>query len=155
MRFSTVEEVKKWLRGLPLLRKELTIKSDFYQDLIRDSAKMGTVGEKYIHYYQTQIDETHQKLKELVSCFDSMMEHLTPEERSILTARYVNQLYWDAIEFHFHYCRRQAIRIHNNAVLRLVGIEIGGKKPNEGVKQHTIPCTGQHPHCRRKSGGSK
>ena len=43
MRFSTVEEVKKWLRGLPLLRKELTMKSDFYQDLIRDSAKMGTV----------------------------------------------------------------------------------------------------------------
>lgn len=142
MRFSTEEEVKKWLRGLPLLRKELTMKSDFYQDLIRDSAKMGTVGEKHIHYYQTQIDEIHQKLKVLVSCFDSMMEYLAPEERSILTARYVNQLYWDAIEFHVHYCRRQAIRIHNNAVMRLVGIEIGGKKSNEEAKQHTIPRTG-------------
>ena len=72
MRFSTVEEVKKWLRGLPLLRKELTMKSDFYQDLIRDSAKMGTVGEKYIHYYQTQIDEIHQKLNPA---------HLYPELR--------------------------------------------------------------------------
>lgn len=136
MRFTTVEDVKKWLRGLPLRKKELEMKSEFYRDLIHDSEKMGTVGEKYIAYYEEQTEKIHQEIQNLARHFDAMLELLDPEERMILTARYVKQLLWDTMEFHVHYSRRQAIRIHNQAVAKLTGIEIGrGLNTNEGTRQ--------------------
>ncbi len=124
MKFTTAEEAKKWLRGLPLLKKELQMKTAFYQDLIGDSKKMGTAAEKHITYYEIQIEKIQKEIKGLTEKMDTLLSLLDPEERMILTARYVKGLLWDAMEFHVHYSRRQAIRIHNQAVDRLVGREI-------------------------------
>ncbi len=125
MKFTTAEEAKKWLRGLPLLKKELQMKTAFYQDLIGDSKRMGKAGEKHIIYYERQIEKIQREMKEVTEKLDQLLSLLDPEERMILTARYVKGLLWDAMEFHVHYSRRQAIRIHNQAVERLVGQEIG------------------------------
>lgn len=127
MRFTTANDAKKWLRGLPLLKKELELKTGFYRDLIQSNRRMGAVGEKYIAYYGGQIIRLQEELKELTAQMDRILDVLDPEERMILAARYVRGLLWDAMEFHVHYSRRQAIRIHNQAIERLVGVELGGK----------------------------
>ncbi len=126
MKFTTANEAKKWLRGLPLLKKELEMKMAFYEDLITDNQKLGEVGEKYISYYREQVVLLQEKMKGLVKQMDVVLEKLNPEERMILVARYVQGVLWDAIEFHVHYSRRQAIRIHNQAIEHLVGLEFGG-----------------------------
>ncbi len=127
MKFTTANEAKKWLRGLPLLKKELELKTVFYRDLIQSNRRLGATGEKYIAYYGGQIIRLQEEMKELTEQMNRILDVLDPEERVILTARYVRGLLWDAMEFHVHYSRRQAIRIHNQAIEHLVGLELGGK----------------------------
>lgn len=124
MKFETAEEAKKWLRGLPLLKKELQMKTTFYQELMKDSKKLGTPNEKYIGYYQAQMDRMQKEMQELTEKMEGILSKLEPDERVVLTARYIKGVLWDAMEFYTHYSRRQAIRIHNQAIERLVGQEI-------------------------------
>ena len=49
---------------------------------------------------------------------------LDDTERLVLTAKYIKAIRWDFIEFHVFYSRRQAIRIHNEAIKKLVGQEV-------------------------------
>ncbi len=130
MKFTTVNDVKKWLRGLPLLKRELEMKTAFYKDLIQDSRKMGVLGEKYVKYYKSEVERLQNEIKTLTKQFDRALELLAPEERVIITARYIKQVIWNTIELHVHYSRRQAIRIHNQAIEKLVGVEIGGADTN-------------------------
>ncbi len=135
MKFKTADEAKKWLRGLPLLKKELELKTVFYKELISSNRKLGVVGEKYIEYYGGQILCLQAELKKLTIQMDRILDCLDPEERLILTARYLKGILWDAMEFHVHYSRRQAIRIHNQAIERLVGVELGGDCVVRGEKR--------------------
>ncbi len=135
MKFTTANEAKKWLRGLPLLKKELELKAAFYKDLINSNRNMGEVGRKYITYYAGEIVRLQEELKELTEQMDRILEVLDPDERVIFTARYVRGLLWDALEFHVHYSRRQAIRIHNQAIERLVGMELGGNTDDRKEKR--------------------
>lgn len=123
MKFETERQVKKWLGGLPLLRKDLAMKSEFFADLIYESKKRD-VGLKHEPYYREQIDILHERLKALEADVEKVLEILDPDEKAILTARYIKRLMWDAMEFHVHYSRRQSIRIHNRAIKKLVGTEI-------------------------------
>ena len=127
MRFKTEEEVKKWLRGLPLLKKDLSMKSEFYSDLIRDSKKMGDRGIRHTEYYLRQVEALHEKIKILAQDVETALDTLDPEERAVLTARYIKHLMWDAMEFHIHYSRRQSIRIHDRAVKKLVNVQLKGE----------------------------
>lgn len=144
MKFTTTNEAKKWLRGLPLLKKELELKAAFYRDLIQNNRKLGVIGEKYTEYYGGQIIRLQEELKELTAQMDRILDVLDPEERMILAARYVRGLLWDAMEFHVHYSRRQAIRIHNQAIERLVGLELGGKNHEQKTERtgRETPGTG-------------
>ncbi len=142
MKFTTANEAKKWLRGLPLLKKELDLKAAFYKDLIQDNRKLGLVGEKYIAYYGGQIIRIQEELQELTKQMDRILDLLEPEERVILTARYVRGLLWDAMEFHVHYSRRQAIRIHNQAIERLVGLELGGNRDEKQAERQERATAG-------------
>lgn len=126
MKFKTSDEAKKWMRGLPLLKKELELKMAFYKELLVDNRKLGAVGEKYVAYYGGEIIRLQGQLKQLTIQVDRMLDRLDPEERMIITARYLRGISWDAMEFHVHYSRRQSIRIHNQAIERLVGVELGG-----------------------------
>ena len=59
-------------------------------------------------------------MKAVEGIFNSLDEN----ERLILTARYIKMIRWDFIEFHVYYSRRQAIRVHNEAVKKLVGADV-------------------------------
>ncbi len=127
MILNTTNEVKKWLRGLPCAQREMKMKIDFYSDLIKDMKKFGNETAKREAIYTQEIEKLADKIKNLTIDFDKITEVLDPDEKLILTAKYVRRIMWDAIEFHVHYSRRQAIRIHNEAIKKLVGSQVGGE----------------------------
>ena len=127
MILNTTNEVKKWLRGLPYTQKELKMKIEFYSDLIKDMKKLGKENSKREEYYLRETERLSEKIKNLTIDFERITEPLDPEEKMILTAKYVRRIIWDAIEFQVHYSRRQAIRIHNEAIKKLVGSQVGGE----------------------------
>lgn len=117
-------EVKKWFRNISLTKRELNLKISFYQDLAADFAK----DEEFKHsaeYYRTQIAELEGRLKALMADVNRLLSCLDESEKLILTARYINLVKWDFIEFQVFYSRRQAVRIHDKAILKLVGQTVG------------------------------
>ena len=124
MTLTTSTEVKKWLRGLALLKRDVEMRSAFYIDLIRDSQKMKENGKRHEAYYLARAERLHQKMRQVMADTDRLMELLEPEERVILHARYIKGVLWDGIEFYAHYSRRNAVRIHNRALKKLVGQEV-------------------------------
>jgi hypothetical protein len=124
MTLTTTTEVKKWLRGLALLKRDVEMRSAFYIDLIRDSQKMKDAGKRHEKYYLARAERLHQKMQQATADTDRLMELLEPEERVILHARYIKGVLWDGIEFYVHYSRRNAVRIHNRALKKLVGQEV-------------------------------
>lgn len=124
MQLRTEEEVKKWMRGLALLKKDLQMKIGFYHDLERIDRLAGN-DKKNERYYREQIQRLQDKLHNLAADVERVLEALDPDERAVLTARYIQNYMWDAMEFHVYFSRRQAIRIHNRAIRRLVGTVVG------------------------------
>lgn len=124
MKFKNTEEVKTWLRGIRLTKKELEMKTAFFTDLEYSSRRMGKNGCKHEAYYRRRIEELHRHLQTLTADTERLLATLTPDERMILTARYIKGVMWDAMEFYVYYSRRQAIRIHDRAVKKLVGQEV-------------------------------
>ncbi len=120
MRFENVTDVKKWFRGIVFCKREIELKIEFYKDLLEDFEKTGTFDES-VKYYKSQIEALQGKMKRLLWDKERLMELLDEDERMIMTARYINLTKWDFIEFQAYYSRRQAIRIHDKAVLKLVG----------------------------------
>lgn len=124
MKLSNVREVKKWLRNLAVIKKELELKIDFYHELEMDfKGKEGLV--KHCEEYMKKIKELKGALNKQMADIERLFFGLTEEERMILTARYINLIKWDYMEFRVFYSRRQAIRIHDTAILKLVGQSVG------------------------------
>ncbi|MBE5039228.1 hypothetical protein [Ructibacterium gallinarum] len=134
MQLNSVEEVKKWLGSLPVMRQEMKLKIAFYQDLTQDMKKLKEAGKKHSAYYFSQIQKLEQRLRQADKDFDRMLEILEPDERLILTARYVRHILWSCIRFHVYFSERQAIRIHNRALKKLVGFTVGEEEENEKRK---------------------
>lgn len=130
MQLNSVEEVKKWLGSLPVMRQEMKLKIAFYQDLTQDMKKLKEAGKKHNAYYFSQIQKLEQRLRQADKDFDRMLEILEPDERLILTARYVRHILWSCIRFHVYFSERQAIRIHNRALKKLVGFTVGEEEEN-------------------------
>ena len=130
MQLNSVEEVKKWLGSLPVMRQEMKLKIAFYQDLTQDMKKLKEAGKKHNAYYFSQIQKLEQRLRQADKDFDRMLEILEPDERLILTARYVRHILWSCIRFHVYFSERQAIRIHNRALKKLVGFTMGEEEEN-------------------------
>lgn len=126
MKFSTEKEVKAWFRGLTLLKRDLEMKSDFYVELLRECRRVGRSLSRHEAYYLAQIERLHEEMQEVMVDTERIMDTLTPEERLVITARYMKHLSWDGVELMAHYSRRQAFRIHNEAIQKLIGQEVGG-----------------------------
>lgn len=124
LRFENVTDVKKWFRGIIFCKKELELKMEFYRDLLEDFEKTPGFDET-VKYYKKQIEEIKNKLEKLIQDKERLMNLLDEDERMIMTARYINLIKWDYIEFQVYYSRRQAIRIHDKAVMKLVGETVG------------------------------
>ena len=125
MRLRDEKEVKKWLRKLPILKKELEMKIDFYNELAGEFEKTEK-HRKHVAYYNEKIDELKKEIDEHMKEVERIFNILDETERLILTARYIKMVRWDFMEFHVYYCRRQAIRIHNEAVKKIVGADVIG-----------------------------
>ena len=120
MQFKTTDEAKKWLREISSVKKDLKLKIQFYEELITDSRKIGDKGKKYINYYLKQIDRLQKQLQDVVPTVEKLFGVLEPDERMVLTAKYLMNISWNAVELHVYYSRRQAIRIHDRAIKKLV-----------------------------------
>ncbi len=123
MRLKDEKEVKKWLRNLPILKRELELKVEFYKDLAGETD--GVYGlSRAAEYYRETIDELREKVDKMMSDIERLLGLLNESERLIMTAKYIRFIRWDFIELHVFYSRRQSIRIHNEAIKKLVGQEV-------------------------------
>lgn len=124
MRLNDVCEVKKWFRSIPCVKAETALKIDFYNELCRDF-KNTSGFEKSVEHYKNEIKALEAKLNCMISDMNRLFGLLDETERLVLTARYINLIKWDFIELKIFFSRRQAIRIHDNALRKLVGQEVG------------------------------
>lgn len=127
MILNNVKEVKDWLRNIPLVKAEMTLKIKFYQELEEEFNKAEGF-EKSLKYYRGQIESLQHKMETLMEDVDRLFKILDENERLVMVARYINLIRWDYIEFHVFYSRRQAIRVHDHAILKLVGQAVGEQK---------------------------
>ncbi len=124
MRLNDVCEVKKWFRGIPCVKSEIELKIEFYKELCRDFKD--TPGfEKSVEYYKGEINALKDKLDCMLADMNRLFGMLDETERLVLTARYINLIKWDFIELKIYFSRRQAIRVHDAALRKLVGQEVG------------------------------
>ncbi len=126
MKFTTTDEVKKWFRNITLLKKEVDLKVKFYSELLH-TALLPASGstERDRAFYRHQAERAQ---KRYINCLDDterLLSLLDADERTVLTAKYLNHISWDAMEFHIFYSRRQAFRIHDRALQKLVGQTVG------------------------------
>ncbi len=128
MQFKTTDEARKWLRGIGSLKKDLKYKIQFYEELIEDSRKMGDKGNKYITHYLKQIDELQKQLQDVVPTVEKLFEGLSPDEKMVLTVKYLLNIGWNAVELYVYFSRRQAIRLHEQAIKKLVGRKVHERK---------------------------
>ncbi len=124
MTLTNEKEVKKWLRNLAIVKAELGLKIKFYQELesdFKDSDGLKRYGEEY----EKKICELKDRLDGYIRDTDRLFSLLDENEKMIMIARYIKLIRWDYIQFQVFYSRRQAIRIHDNALKKLVGHTVG------------------------------
>ncbi len=140
MTFENTDQVKKWLRQLPLAKKEMTAKIELYNDIIADFSRFDisdremekilghTPGEKIstVERYRQSIKESKDKFDDLTEDWEQLSKRLDSEELTVLTERYLKGKRWTAIEFVTDYSRRQCFRIMERALKKLVGQRVRG-----------------------------
>lgn len=123
MKFKNVTDVRKWFRNIAFTKNEIALKIKFYNELSEDIKDIPEC-KNSLKYYGEETERLQAKLKNLIADTKRLFAMLDENERSVLTARYINHIKWDYIEFHVFYSRRQAIRVHDRAILKLVGEEV-------------------------------
>ena len=124
MILSNVSEVKEWLRNIPQVKAELELKIKFYQELETEFNKVKDF-KNSLKYYRGQIEKLQKKMEILMEDVERLFGILDENERLVMVARYINLIRWDYIEFHVYYSRRHAIRVHDHALMKLVGQMVG------------------------------
>ncbi len=118
--FDNEHDVKKWLRSIPVTKKEMELKIRFYEELAGDFATTAE-WQKQVDEYRKKVLELKGRLERQLSECDRLFNLLEESERLVLTAKYIKAIRWDFIEMHIFYSRRQAIRIRDAAVAKLIG----------------------------------
>ncbi len=129
MKFENKDDVKKWLRSIRTLKKDLELKMDFYKDMLTccslnnifdDDAYI----EQYqtdIKYYKDEIDRLNSTLQTLLGDWERLISLLNVNETDIITKRYLHGLSWYEVEIKSYICRRQCFRLQSSALGKLVG----------------------------------
>ncbi len=140
MKFENAAQVKKWLRLLPVAKKEMKAKIELYNELITDFTRFDisdrAIEERLGHTYSEKIsavESYRQKIKEARDKFDNLMRDwerlsqlLDSEELTVVTEKYLRGTSWTAMEFVVFYSRRQCFRILDRAAEKLVGQTVSG-----------------------------
>ena len=123
--FKDEEDVKKWLRSIPLKKKELMLKIDFYAELKaglelrrarleRENGETGGAVEKIVNtrFYENQIAALRSEMDGAAAEFERLTEPLEGIEKTILTMRYLRKMSWTAIAVqtvrHSGYLKKQS-----------------------------------------------
>ena len=130
--FKDEEDVKKWLRSIPLKKKELMLKIDFYAELKaglelrrarleRENGETGGAVEKIVNtrFYENQIAALRSEMDGAAAEFERLTEPLEGIEKTILTMRYLRKMSWTAIAVQTAYSDRQAQRILKKAIKKI------------------------------------
>ena len=140
MKFENASQGKKWLRLLPVAKKEMKAKIDLYSELIADLNRVGLADEaagnlKGVTYgdalsnverYREKIRESREKFDNMMRDWERLRELLDSEEITVLTEKYLKGTSWTAMEFVVFYSRRQCFRILDRAAEKLVGQTVSG-----------------------------
>ena len=140
MKFENASQVKKWLRLLPVAKKEMKAKIDLYSELIADLNRVGLADEaagnlKGVTYgdalsnverYREKIRESREKFDNMMRDWERLRDLLDSEEITVLTEKYLKGTSWTAMEFVVFYSRRQCFRILDRAAEKLVGQTVSG-----------------------------
>lgn len=134
------DTVKKWLRNLPLARKEMDLKIDFYNTLINDLSRIGIADKRLtklkpeadtyltdisnIEFYRNQIEECRKKYDAIINDWNRLSKLLSSDEISVITAKYLKGVTWDAMQFTLFFSRRQCFRILDSAIQKLIGQKV-------------------------------
>ncbi len=130
--FKDEEDVKKWLRSIPLKKKELMLKIDFYAELKaglelrrarleRENVETSEAVEKIVNtrFYENQIAALRSEMDGAAEEFERLTEPLEGIEKTILTMRYLRKMSWTAIAVQTAYSDRQAQRILKKAIKKI------------------------------------
>lgn len=126
------KDVKKWLRSIPLKKKELMLKIDFYAELkaglelrraklARENGETSAAIEKIVNtkFYENQIAGLRAELDGSAAEFERLTEPLEGIEKTILTMKYLRKMSWTAIAVQTAYSDRQAQRILKKAIKKI------------------------------------
>ncbi|MCI5892894.1 MAG: hypothetical protein MRZ66_05780 [Clostridiales bacterium] len=141
MKLKDKDQVKKWLRNLTLIKREMRLKIDFYNTLIDDFTRLSVSDERLrelkpefntyltaasnIEFYRSEIDKCRNKYNNILNDWNRLSELLDSDEVMVVTAKYLKGITWDAMEFSVFFSRRQCFRIMDRAVEKLVGQTVG------------------------------
>lgn len=130
--FKDEDDVKKWLRSIPLKKKELMLKIDFYAELKaglelrrakleRENVEISGAVEKIVNtrFYENQIAALRSEMDGAAAEFERLTEPLEGIEKTILTMRYLRKMSWTAIAVQTAYSDRQAQRILKKAIKKI------------------------------------
>ena len=140
MKFKDAAQVKKWLRLLPVAKKEMKAKIELYNDLITDFTRVDLsdkaleerTGNTYsgilsnVDNYRAKIKEARDKFETMMRDWERLSQLLDSEEITVVTEKYLRGTSWTAMEFVVFYSRRQCFRILDRAAEKLVGQTVSG-----------------------------
>lgn len=125
MKFENAVQAKQWFRKLPVLTQELKLKIDFYTELSEMVAKLRDESRKKdLAYYLQQIDTLRNQIQKAAADADRLIAMLDPDEKIVITAKYLRRMSWDALECKLYYSRRQAFRLQARAFEKMVNGEV-------------------------------
>lgn len=123
LKLDTSQKVKKWLRNIPFYKRNIELKTQFYKSLYSDFSSTSAFS-KATEHYKKELDNLDNEMAQLLSDTKRLFSLLDEKERLVMTARYINLIRWDYIEFQTFFSRRQAIRVHDAAIEKLIGQEV-------------------------------
>ncbi len=140
MKFENAAQVKKWLRLLPVAKKEMKAKIDFYNELISDFTRVEISDKEFsrrtgitysnaaanVDYYRGQIIKCREKYETLIKDWERISQILDSDEITVVTEKFLKGTSWTAMEFVVFYSRRQCFRILDRAAEKLVGQVVSG-----------------------------
>lgn len=120
VKLNNAVEVKKWLRSIPVIKKDIENKISFYEELAGEFVHDEN-WKKEVEHYRNEMKKLKNKLNKFLKEYERVLRILDDKERLVLNAKYLKCVRWDYIEMHVFYSRRQAIRIRDAAVNKLIG----------------------------------
>lgn len=141
MKLNDKAQVKRWLRNLMLVKKEMRLRIEFYNSLIDDFIRLNVSDEKLetidpeivtyttaasnIEFYRKEIENCKNKYNNILNDWNRLSELLDSDEIMVVTEKYLKGVTWDAMEFKVFFSRRQCFRILDRAVDKLIGQTVG------------------------------